>query len=365
MTVTNLPPDNYVVQAVATNSEGYGSVISEKFSVLDFKGVAGTYNGLFICTNGPVTATNSGFFKITVTASGAFSGKFLFPAYAPTPLNAGFYGDGTVGVSLNYPKNLVYASMALDLTNGTDALTGRIYSASNTWSSQLVCYRAVTKLATNTTPAKGKYVLSINPTGWPNTNGYASLSVGGSGALTLGGELPDGASFSQSVGVSKSGVWPLYVIPAGYRTNGMLMGWETNQPSGACSGQLYWYKKGGIGTYYTNRVNSVVNSTGTNYLAPVTGNYSIVFQGGIIGVPLTNDLKVAHAGGQFAVSKPAPADKLTISLSPNGVLTGHFVNINESKPLQFKGAYFGKSNGGSGFILEGDGETGYFSLEPQ
>jgi hypothetical protein len=102
--------------------------------------------------------------------------------------------------------------------------------------------------------------------------------VGGSGILGLSGALPDGASFSQSTRVSKDGIWPLYAIPAGYKTNGVLMGWETNQASGISSGQLYWLKAPKIGAYLTNGIEAVVQSTGTNYHPPAKGNYSIVFQ---------------------------------------------------------------------------------------
>jgi len=367
--VTNLPPDNYEVEAVATYGSGESSAISEKFSVLDFKKVEGTYSGLFICTNTTVTSSNSGFFTFTVGASGAFSGKMLFPAYKPVPINASFYANGSLGFTLDFPGNFVYVDLYLDLTNGTDELTGSVFSDANSWISPLVCYRAATKLSTKTTPATGKYILSLDPTNWPNTNGYASLSVGSGGVLTLSGALPDGASFSESARVSTNGVWPLYVIPTGYKTNGMLMGWmgwETNLASGSSSGQLYWHKDANIGTYYTNGVNTNVNSTGTNYVGPATNNYSIVFQGGTMGAPVTNDLKVTRAGGQFVVSKPAPADKLAISLSASGVLTGHFVSANADKPLQFYGAYFGPSQDkhGSGFILDGGGQTGYFLLEP-
>ena len=258
-------------------------------------------------------------------------------------------------------------TLALDLTNGTDTATGRIYSASNTWSSQLICYRAVTKLSPETTPATGKYVLDLplgSQTNNPETNGYASLSVGGTGVLNVGGALPDGASFSQSARVSKGGVWPLYAVPTVYRGSGMLMGWETNQASGNYSGQLYWYKASHIGTYYTNGVDTVLNSTGTNYVRPAPGNYSIVFEGGTISLPVTNTLTV-NAGGQFVVPRPAPADKLTISLSPSGVITGHFVTPDNNKPLQFMGAFFGQAQGGSGFILDGNGQTGTFLLEQQ
>jgi len=360
--VSNLPPDGYLVQAVGTNAKGFSTAISEEFTVQAFKGVAGTYNGLFICTTEAVAPTNSGFITLTLTDSGTFSAKLLFPAYGPVPTDYHFSIDGSM--ELPYPLilgNPLSVNLSLDVTNGTDSLTGTV--SGRTWSSEIVCYRAVTKLSIHTTPATGKYILSLDPINGPNTNGYAALSIGSGGTIALSGALPDGATFSQSARVSKHGVWPFYVVPAGYKTNGMLMGWETNLASGYCSGQLYWCKAPGVGTYYTTGVNTDMNSTGTNYNHPAAGNYTIVFQGGTLSVPVTNQLSVAGTGGQF---KPVnPNDKLTISLSSAGVLTGHFLNPNDNKTLQFKGAFFGQSQGGSGFILEGGSQTGYFSLEAQ
>jgi cyclophilin family peptidyl-prolyl cis-trans isomerase len=365
--VSNLPPGEYEVQAVADYEEGKSTAISEKFKVLLFSGVTGTYDGLFICDNDPVNPTNSGSFTMTVEATGLFTAKLNFPAYSPVSFYSTFPPDGIVGYyTFNEPGNPFYLYLDLDLTNGSDVLTGYVFSQTDgSWVSPLLCYRAVKKLATNTTPATGKYIFSLNSTNAPNTNGYATLSVGSTGVLTLAGLLSDDASISQSTGVSQDGVWPLYAVPVGYKTNGMLMGWETNTASNNCSGQLYWYKASHIGTYYTNGVDTNVTSTGTNYLAPAAGTYLIVFQGGTITVPVTNELTVARTGDQFVISHPIAAERLVISLSTSGVISGHFLNTNDDKTLDFSGAFFGQSQGGSGLIFEGGGQTGYFSLEPQ
>ena len=369
--VSNLPPDNYVVIAAATNAAGQSAIISEQFSVVALAEVAGTYTGLFICTNSPVAPTNSGFLTFTVEPSGSFSGRLIFPPYRAIPIyslpfeniyfTTGIY---SISASENVPEKPLSLVIYLDLNGGSDIAVGTIFSGA--WSSQLICHRAVTKLSTNTIPATGKYILSLQPgnqTNGPDTNGYATLVISSGGTMALSGVLPDDTTFSQSARVSKDGIWPLFAIPAGDKNNGMLIGWETNSASGSCSGQLYWYKAPNVGAYYTNGVDTNVNSTGTHYTPPAEGSYSIVFQGGTMSEPVTNDLAMTRTNGQF---KPVnPTDKLAISLSANGVLTGHFVGANDNKPLQFKGAFLGQSQGGSGFILEDDGQTGYFLLEPQ
>jgi cyclophilin family peptidyl-prolyl cis-trans isomerase len=373
VTITNLPGGNYTVEAAATNPAGMSTIISENFSVLPFAATTGTYSGLFICTNSPVAPTNSGFLTFTLTPSGTFSGKLIFPAYPAIPIYSLSFEniDFTTGYVpfgfTNYHGEPLSGAIYLDLIGGTDVALGTI--SSDAWSSQLICYRAVTKLSTNTMPATGKYILSLQPENQTNklsTNGYASLVIAKGGNMALSGSLPDDTTFSQSARVSKDGVWPFYVIPTGNKTNGMLMGWETNSASGDCSGQLYWHKAPHIGAYYTGGVgvvsNMLVNSTGTNYSRPAAGSqYSIIFEGGTIVPPLTNTLMVNEAG-QFAVSD-SPPDKLKISLSANGVITGSVLNTNDNKTLRFKGAFISPSQGGSGFIPDAGGQTGCFELE--
>jgi hypothetical protein len=372
VTVTNLPGGYYTIEAAATNPAGMSTVISENFLVLPCAAAAGTYSGLFICANSPVAPTNSGFLTFTVEPSGLFSGKLVFPAYAPLPIypqffeNIGFTtGFYSITASENVPEKPLSMTINLDLSGGSDAAVGTISSAA--WSSQLICYRAVTKLSTNTTPATGKYILSLqNQTNVPNTNGYVSVAIAKDGAVALSGALPDDTTFSQSARVSKEGIWPLYAVPAGDKNKGMLIGWETNSASGSCSGQLYWYKAPNIGAYYTGGIgvvsNMMLNSTGTNYSRPVAGSqYLIVFEGGTIVPPLTNTLMVSDAG-QFVVSG-SPADQLKISLSANGVITGSILNVNDNRTLRFKGAFISSSQGGSGFIPDAGGQTGCFELE--
>jgi hypothetical protein len=357
--ITNLPPDNYSVQLIGTNASGFGAVISEDFIVQAFKPLVGTYNGLFLPASGPITPTNAGFVSVTLTPRGSYSAKLCFPAFPSVVTDYRFQPDGESYspyiIFTTYPLAIV---MILDLTNGSDTITGTISGRS--FSSALTCYKAVTKLDGTTTPQKGKYIIDLNPLNWPNTNGYAALNAGAGGAMLVSGGLPDGANFSESVGVSKDGVWPLYAVPSGDRTNGMLIGWETNHADGSCNGQVFWYKGAGLSKFHETQISANTITTGTNYTAPAAGSYSIVFQGGTLAAPLTNFLTVVRQGGPF---KAEPStNKMAISITANGVLTGHVTNPADKKVLQFKGAFFGQAQGGSGYILDPAGETGYFTL---
>lgn len=371
--VTNLTGGNYIVEVIATNNAGNSTIVSQEFSILAFSAVQGTYNGLFICTNSTVSPTNSGYLTFTLTPTGAMTGKLYFPAYTPVPIyslpfeNIEFQNGFTEFSSANFHGHSLLGTLYIDLNDGTDLAFGTV--SSSNWSSQLICYRAVEPLSESTTPATGKYTLSLQPvaqTNGPNTNGFAAVTVSKNGSLTVSGALPDNTTFSQSTTVSKNGIWPLYAVPSGVKTNGMLLGWAMFSNS-ASSGQLYWYKGSNIGSYYTNGIgvvsNMLLNSTGTNFSPPTAGSqYSIVFSGGSITAPLTNSLTVNNAG-QFEVSGGLP-DKLKMSLSNAGIITGTILDPVNNRTLHFSGAFLSSSQGGSGFIPEPDGQTGFFQLTP-
>lgn len=369
--VTNLPGGDYFIEALATNAAGQSTVTSENFSILAFSAVQGTYTGLFICTNGPVAPTNSGFLTFTLGPTGYANGRLQFPAYPAIPIYfLPFYNDafitGVMQFSLpNFHGASLQGTIFIDLTDGTDVAFGSI--SSSNWSSQVLCYRAVNNLSSNVAPAVGKYIVGLQPSGQTNgasTNGYLSISVARGGTLTVSGALPDDATFSGSARVATNGVVPVYVIPAGYRTQGMLLGWEVFTNTANCQGQFYWCKAAGVGNYYKTGVglysNALLTATGVNYLPPFNGGqYSIVFQGGTLSPPLTNDLEVNR--GQFVVTSGAD-DNLKISLSTSGVITGSLTEPDDNKVLRLFGSFLNPTLGGSGFIPEANGVTGSFQL---
>jgi hypothetical protein len=266
----------------------------------------------------------------------------------------------------NLPKNpLQIYNVNLDITNGTGELQGNVVSEFDYWSSLITAYRSVTKLTSDTAPPTGKYVFRLNPAGWGNTNGYATLTVTAGGALNFAGGLPDGSTFSQSARISEGGIIPFFTVPSGYKTNGFLLGWQYWQTNGVGNGGnfdtiygLTWDRQGVV-------PDVLVSTFGTNYTAPVAGSYSIVFNLGTNNTPVTNALTVAHAGGQFVPAANTDTDKLAISISGSGVISGHFTDAIASKPLQFKGSFLGGTNGGSGFILNQNEPAGYFQLQVQ
>jgi hypothetical protein len=298
-----------------------------------------------------------------LSAIGGFIAQVKFPAYSP------YLAEGILNIkgesqTFEFPIRDNAANFFFDVNlSGPAEMTGYVYSTSGAWESPFTLYKAAPKLYAGM-PPRGKYMLSLDPTNAPATNAYAVASVAESGNVAVSGMLPDGATFSESAHLSTNGTWPLFVMPSGYGKNGMLIGWENWQTNGAGSfnGQLYWYKGSDIGKYYTGGVDTNVTAVGTNYVAPAVGSYSIVFYESTNSAPITNALTVTRLGGPFEAGK-STTDKLAISITPNGVLSGHFIGPTDTKPAQFHGAFFSQAQGGSGFILESDGQMGYFLLQ--
>ncbi|HEX4120741.1 MAG TPA: hypothetical protein VH619_09015, partial [Verrucomicrobiae bacterium] len=371
----SLSPGTYSVVAVASDSSGRHTMASETFKINMYPNIAGNYYGIFLPTNNTPFATNvttdlAGYFSVTLSSSGMMSGSLQFPLRTfslpfqlPPSGNTGIlegYGfDGTSGP-------LVYFDIAFDLTNGTDTATGWVFWLGTF--SPVTLYRAATKLPTNT--VAGKYILNFatitNQTGsGPTNDGYATLSIAPGGTLTLGGTLADNSTFSRTTGVSKNGIWPVYA-PL-YSGGGMLIGWETNVIGSATNtagstGVLYWLKSKNTGTYFAKAFTLVSSSTGTNYVAPPNGSqYNVVFSGGTVTTPLTNLLTVKL--GKLVPAASAP-DRLTITLGAAGGITGTIYNPAHKVTLSIRGSFNNPSIGGSGFILDTDGQSDPFYITP-
>jgi hypothetical protein len=355
-----------VNSAATTLVMSSNTVLTATFTTNHFPAVAGTYTGLFLDPSN-VSPTNAGFVTITTTGTGAFSGELKFPSRNYSIYYIFPYTGSVALLAKGFDSNLLQLVLNLDLTNDTDTVTG--YVADETasgyyiWTNSLVLYRSVTRL--NNAPAAGKYVVLLEPendTNAPAAAGYAAISLQASGAVAMGGTLPDNTAISQSAKMSKDGIWPVYIVPSSYKRKGMIIGWQTNTPSGTCDGQLFWFKPA-IG-YATN-----LTSSGAAFEAPAEGtDYPMVRAGGI-----TNWLAVSNArqfvpqsttaGISFMPTGIQSNSIVRIFLLPTGVLSGTIDVDGKNRP--FKGAFISPADGGAGFILDANGQTDGFQILPQ
>ncbi len=351
----------YTAVAIAYDPAGNQTLISEEFIVNVYPTIAGTYYGVFI---GPDIATNTaGLIKMNLADNGIMTGRVSFPSVSYTVAYA-LGASGGVELAPNPNPNGFYFDISFDLSSGSDTASGFVDWQG--YQADFIAYRAATELPANT--LAGKYVLDLQTMldesgSGPTNDGYATLTIGNTGGLTLGGTLADNTPFSETVGVSKDGIWPVYASL--YGGHGMLIGWETNvigaNGAAGSTGTLYWIKGATRNTYFSNGFNVQAASTGTNYIAPVPGTgYQVVFSGGSITTPLNNSLTVS--GSRQFVPAPGAPDKLTISLSAAGVIAGSIFNPADNKTLPIRGAFSSPAAGGSGFVLDPDGQTEPFQI---
>jgi cyclophilin family peptidyl-prolyl cis-trans isomerase len=328
------------------------TVLTAAFTNNLFPAVAGTYTGLFLNPSA-VSPTNAGFVTVTTTGTGVFTGDLKFPSTTYT-ISYKFPFNGSISLlSRGLDSNYLQLVLNLDLTNGTDTITGYLADetaeGSYVWASTIVLYRSITRLAASNAPAAGNYAVLLQPESdldTPAATGYAAISVQTSGALAMSGTLPDNTPISESAKMSSNGIWPVYIVPTGYKSKGMIIGWQTNSPSGGCEGQLFWYKPGA-------GVSSTLAASGAAFAAPLADTqYQMVLAGGITNVLAVNSAR------QFVPHPPIAA----ISLLPTGVLSGRMVVQDGNRP--FKGAFISPSAGGGGFVVDTNGQTDGFLISP-
>jgi cyclophilin family peptidyl-prolyl cis-trans isomerase len=360
--MTNLQQGTYTAVAIASDSAGRQTLISESFKLNIYPTIAGTYYGVFLPTS--IATNTAGFFKLTLTGSGIISGKLQFPIFTFPVLDQLGSSGRAVLTGTGFNGTQITFDLQFDLTTGSDTVTGYVLSLGAY--APFTGYRAVTQLPANT--LAGNSVLELQTitnqaASGPTNDGYATLSIGKTGGLKLGGTLADNSPFTEGVGVSKDGVWPVYATL--YGGHGLLIGWETNvlgaDGFAGSTGTLYWVKPPARNAYFTNGFTIEASSTGTNYVAPVPGaRYQVVFGGGTISPPLSNSLTVSPSG-QF-VPDPGAPDKLVISLSTAGAIKGTIYNPTDNQTLTILGAFSSPSLGGSGFILDINGQSDPFQI---
>jgi len=361
--VSNLTMGIYNAVAIATDQSGKTTLASEQFSVNFYPNLAGNYKGLFF-DPADLSPTNAGFLSLKVSSTtptstgkyGAVSGTLMLPARNYSfSINMTNTGTASV-VPSGFDGSL---ALSFDVTNFSAQVSGSVTQGGQT--SPLTAYRTLTKLSTTSVPSPGQYVLSLRPqtpTNEPPGDSFAAVTVSASGNLAVAGTLADNSSFSQSTGVFTNGVWPLYA--SFYKGQGILIGWETNQASGESAGTLYWIKNPRNGTYDTGGVDEQLNSVGTNYVRPAAGvSYRIIFGGGTVNPPVTNEFSFNTAGTIVTTNQLKGS-----VLASTGVLKGSFVNPSTHATIDFSGIFVSQIQGGGGFTLDADAQTGYFEFTP-
>jgi cyclophilin family peptidyl-prolyl cis-trans isomerase len=360
-----------------------------------FYRVAGTYNGLFqpVGTNGVfdpvntmISPTNAGGYTMTVDHFGKLTMALSFPGLRLT--STGYfplftpYGTATAAFAWSgLDGKLVTNHVNLYLNSGINYLDGDVTNAK--FSSYLLAFRAITNATANSLFTPGTNVLLIPgdhaaTNDHPGGDSYATLTLSAKGAITLGGSMADNTAFTVGTGIASeynvvtttnstnyytNSIWPLFA-PL-YGGTGMVLGWITNSSPSNFTGAIAWNKPTTrTAADYTNGFFWFTNAFSTPCVPPVAGtHYQIAFGGASLTNGITNTLTVGTSG-LFTVDADQTNHLVLTLTRKSGVLTGSFSYPRGTVVHNLYGAFANPTQGGSGYFLDTNKETGFFEITP-
>ena len=348
--------DNPSHTAVKANADVV-NFAGDRFVIGAFGEFGGAYNGVII--QAPFSPADSGFLSLKLTPSGTFSGKLNFGVKKYTVAGK-FDALGRSTVSL--AKGDIVLGLTLDLVNGSDRIT---VTLTRPTLPVLNCTldRGVLVPKGGTAALAGNYTLLLPPSApspAPKGYGFALATVSKSGAIKATISLADGTRCTQSVPISKNGVWPLYASL--YGAKGLVVGTITFRPVAYLSdldGDVNWFRPANakaktFALGFTNQIALI----GSKYVTPPKGTAALQF-GPTVGaltvsiapVPSLAKAVSYSTNNKVTVTEPG-ADKLTMSVSAaKGLFAGGFVEVTANKKRKFSGVLFQKQQLAAGFFL--------------
>lgn len=217
--------------------------LTANFVPSPFPPVRGEYAGLAANTN-VVTPDNSGYFGLTVTPSGAFTGRLRIGGRG-----YGFHGqlnisgDATTTVNRGITLNPLSLALHVDLSNGTDRVTGSLTDGA--WVSEMSGDKNVFNSQLNPAAQAGlrDFILQQeNNTAVQAGVGRGQISR--SGAARVSGSLDDGTKFRTASMLAKNGDCPFYLSLN--KGAGIVIGWLNfpTVPNPTASGTVLWVNSG-------------------------------------------------------------------------------------------------------------------------
>lgn len=355
-----------------TISDGFGGTATRRISInadpLALR--VGVFNALITDAGSNIRGTAT----ITLNKNGAFTGSLTIDGERqPLKGTLDANGDFTSPDGVTLKVDLTTTSGRL----GSFAFTGAVNPGSLTITGTHAAY------ATGEKPAEtGTYTATIAPpAGGPTGTGWATMTVGKSGAVAAVGKLPDGTALSFSTTlVGASGETNQAIIGAvlKYPEKGSLAGrFVFQEVAGAsdCAGDLRWTKPAQTtGTLFVGGFDlAPTKLTGSIYDAPSKGDRALNFSNGNItlsdGGLAGSIVKPLTVSVKNAVTIQLPnAEKIAVKFNAAaGTFAGSFTNIfpPATKPtlIKFNGVLMQKSNEASGYFI-GNNDVGGVRILP-
>ena len=373
--------------------------------------VAGRFNGLVTPEDQQPSNASLGFFSATVTTTGAFTGTLKIDGSA-LPFTGLFDNTGTAHFGpardrtlslLRSHKPALGLSLSLDMTGETGKISGSVIrslgdevSSVSIIDADRAAFSAVAKAPPDLAGTIGKpYTLvfrhhatqnNLEPTQYPQGDGYATGTVKADGTVSFTGKLADNTAISASAPLAKLNQWPLFAQL--YSSQGCIAGLvqadTTPRDTDMACVNVQWVRPAQKTQWYPSGWNDgvLVDIIGSQYIPPpasvfplpgavdpVRGNATLTFASGNLASPLTKFVNISSTN--VAGKAPATDTSFTFSLTATtGVFGTSFSHPNGTRPA-FQGVLFRKGANQAGYgyfmtvapkVVDGTGESGGVKL---
>ncbi len=349
-----------------TLSDGQGGTITRTVTIANwFASSAGTYAGLSLAEE-DLTNETSGYLKVTVTKSGAFSGKLI--AAGKTYSLSGAFDSNANYQKVITRKDTSNLNVTLHLVPATQ-ITGTI--GDGVTLSNITANR-VAFSASNKTQLAGKYTALLSGNGAVPGSGYLTVSISPTGSVSATGRLADGTPVSMGAYLNADGSLPYYAgIYTTSTSAGSVFGTMDFASGGnvQCTGTYAWFRPSSSGALYPQGFAGAGSVTGS-LLAPgsnqvqgdTTPNISVGLSGGGLQSPIDASGQVQSNGTIQWIS--GNSDNLSLTIKPSGGVAGSFTDPTTGKKVEILGAWLPGAQTGGGYFIDGD-SAGALTLSPQ
>lgn len=336
---------------VLTTEMQSNMLLIASFVLNPFTPGVGVYNGLFQSEETSVSPTNSGFFTLTLSKPGTFSGKLLVGgAVLPFAGKFGLEREALVSIKpLGKPRQ----DLRLFIEPGVGTIFGSVSNAAGV--ANLLAFRAgpvagalaITDKFTFTVPP-GTNEPPIGPGGFAAGKGTLRTRS----LFTLSATLADGSVISQSAYVSADGRFPFYASLYGGR--GVIFGWtqfapETNHSTIIVTSEsIRWIKTPRpLDALYPGGFNGNLHFKGARFVTPPAASNllpwssgKVLARGGNLSNELANAAQLQPAKVVFGDGNP---NKFTLAFSrADGSVSGTFWHPVARRAVAFRGVFLQK-----------------------
>ena len=325
--------------------------------------VTGLYTGLL---ESPTFAfEKSGYFRVNVSATGAFTGQFAIGGVSYALLGE-FSGSGQYVAELRRSNNFpLMVNLTLDVNPaGSKRIVGTI--STNTSVSTLIANRAAYSTS-NPVPVNlvGRYTILLPPSiligdgqTIPQGNGIGTLALGSNGIVFWRGTLGDGTRVSQNQPLTKDNTWALFLNL--YKSRGVMLGYilmDRSQATTDLSGKFNWSKPVVLRDRYFPLGFRIVGADflGSLYEAPAAGtsalpnfgnspdNGRLTLQEGSLLNDISRTLTYS-AANRISISNPG-SERVSLTVDPKtGFVSGSFIHPVSFVKTDLSGVIFKKQD---------------------